>query len=352
MNFLDTVHKKVHKKKKIFFSRNFNNKFFSQQNNLLIGVSNDLNHLLSLQINTDDDHRTAQFLLYIHEIDFYNMHIPYYHQVIPLFSNNGSLNISIKETETKEELNSEFNVFVVETLESDDISYIIYGYQPNSDNLFIYFTIIFRDIERFPPLHISFPSNSNTFNWDPESSLILNPQTIMMFTAISSLKTVIIDKETKQAKFRSFDVDRYFSKTLGDSFRFIESYTSNIICSSESSLINTNQISMNNGFLIYIGYIFYNQNNNHWKLIAEIQEFPISGEKRIISKLSKSFERRPATNTMKTELKTFFEELKNMTNLQNDTLEKQRFHKINNITRINETHFINVDEYNICILDK
>ena len=98
-------------------------------------------------------------------------------------------------------------------------------------------------------------------------------------------------------------------------------------------------------------YIFYNQNNNHWKLIAEIQEFPLNGEKRVLSKLSKSFERRPATNTMKNELKNFYQELKNMSNIEFNNKENSKFNKMDNITKINGNHYINVDAYNLCIID-
>ena len=69
MNFLDRMHKISKPEEHVIYSSSLDNKFFSRRNNILIGVDYENSQLISLQINTDEDHNTAQFILYLHEID-------------------------------------------------------------------------------------------------------------------------------------------------------------------------------------------------------------------------------------------------------------------------------------------
>ena len=326
-------------KKVCIVAEKLDNPLLKKREYSVLGVDFSLNKLLVLKNEPFDDEKSSKFSLLLFDIDCYNYHVSLACQTINLFSSSGVLNVFYKEDTLS------FNVHLVEVPETD-IQYIVYGYERGKENLFIYFTLIFRENDKYKPIYFSFPCNSSTFEWNPETSFIKHPLALT-FSSVSSIKTVIIDPETKLAKFKSFDVDKYFSKVLGDYFRFVEQYDSNIVGSSESTLINLSKENEKSFFLVFIGYIFYSESNNVWKLVSELHEFPIVGDKRVLSKMSKSFERRPSNKVMKEELKSIFDEFKNLAN-SNDI----RFRCMDNFKSENGIRKIDVPEYNLILLER
>ncbi|EAY05723.1 hypothetical protein TVAG_100460 [Trichomonas vaginalis G3] len=209
----------------------------------------------------------SEFRLIIREIDCFNFKMSVDIESHLLFSANGLLNY----------IKFGMHFILLEILDST-IEYIVIGYMPDESNIFVYFSVILRNKKI---INFSFPTNSNVFDWDPNTSLIVNKDSgFIIVSAVSSLKIICFDQEWNP-KFKSIDIDKYISRILGDSTMLLEAYISKIITNIDGC------------FYTFIGFVYYSESKQSWMLMSHILKISNDGKTTLFNSTAKSLTKRP-----------------------------------------------------------
>lgn len=228
----------------------------------------------------------SEFQLNIHEIDCFNFSISNCIESLHLFSQDGYLNIVDTGM-----------IFQLIEIEDHAIDYIIIGYMPDDQNIFVYFSIILKNRKI---INFSFPTNSSTFNWDPHTSLILTDKSASLIaSAVSSLKIISFDEEWNP-HFKSIDIDKYISRVLKDSTMLLEAYMSKIIANIDGC------------FYSFIGFVYFSESKQSWQLVCHILKISNDQKITLFNSTAKSLKKRPRGESITKKLENLYQMFESM----------------------------------------
>ena len=160
------------------------------------------------------------------------------------------------------------------------VRFVVTGQNPNQDE-FMYFTVFFDlDDNDKSVYNFSLSVNSRKYRWDPHTSLLLSPVSVVV-NCVSSVRMVtVIDG---QVKFFQFDVARYLGRILQQSTKFLETYEVDIIEKSEERA----------AVIVEIGYVFYSEKHGMWYAAVDLVEVPVDGKPvKVLHQETKKYESR------------------------------------------------------------
>lgn len=227
---------------------------FLQKNSILLGFSKDGKRSYSIKGLIQSD--KAIFLLFIRNLDIATLEISYPIAQYRLFDEKSPIPSCSRC----------FNFTIIELSNSDPFL-IVTGHCPSDDSNFVYFTIIFRN---GVTKHVSVPTNSQSFKWNPDSSLIIpsNNNLVIGINCISSIKLVKVFSSPQKIVLNQLNIDNYLSKQLQSYMRTLQYY--------ETDIIGTEHDSKGSDiFIIFIGYYYFNDKDDQWIVVCNILALPI-----------------------------------------------------------------------------
>lgn len=239
---------------------------FRVNGNVILGFTNDLS-LVSLGVH--ELRGGCCCFLNFWNVDPHQCDLKGVSASLPLFSRNGMIQmrgtgIVISATEVK----------------SDVLKFVVTGQNPEEGE-FVYFSIFF-DMEgnEKSVYHFSLSTNNRKYRWNPNTSLLLNPVSVVV-NCVSSVRMVtLVDG---QIKFFQFDVARYLGRILQQSTKFLETYEVDIISKNEE----------NATVVVEIGYVFYSEKRGVWYAAVDLVEVPVDGKPvKVLHQETKRYETR------------------------------------------------------------
>lgn len=262
----------------IITTRQFSDGEFFAPGNIILGMDHSRNNFISF--NIQPIYKGCFCSLFIWKFDYFHVSVSNPKKQFLLFSQTGKIS-------------SNPNNFEISLVEFSDkpLKYLVIGRPILLDSNFIHISLIMED-EKINNFH--FTINDSNFEFDPSTSILLDPLSIAI-NCISTVKFITIqqsesDESQTKLKTTQFDVENYLKSRLQCNIKNVDFY--------ETSIIGKNE--KESSFIIFIGFSFYNEVNSKWTAAFILMNIPVNGKQmRQLHQESVSFEKRPQGDILK-----------------------------------------------------